>query len=117
MLPAQVTVLRDVDWHSIPAAELVPGDIIQIRAGNKIPADLRIVEASSDLKFNRSVLTGESNAISGSLKCTSDNFLEVHFELFNADILDEKYRDARNALHIWLWYRNHCPHRRPHRLR
>lgn len=59
------------------AAELVPGDIVQIRAGNKIPADLRLAETSSDLKFNRSVLTGESNAVSASIDSTSDNFLEV----------------------------------------
>jgi len=88
MLPAHVIVLRDGDWHSMLAAELVPGDIIQIRAGNKIPADIRIAEASTDLKFNRSVLTGESKAVSASLDSTSDNFLEVQFAPSTADYLD-----------------------------
>lgn len=77
MLPSEVTVLRDGQWHAIPASQLVPGDIVQIRAGNKIPADLRLVEVSSDLKFNRSILTGEADAIKGSVNSTSDNFLEV----------------------------------------
>jgi magnesium-transporting ATPase (P-type) len=77
MLPSQVTVLRDGAWLSVPAAALVPGDIVQIRAGNKIPADLRLCEASLDLKFNRSILTGEADAIKGSVNSTNDNFLEV----------------------------------------
>jgi sodium/potassium-transporting ATPase subunit alpha len=77
MLPSEVTVLRDGNWHAVPASALVPGDIVQIRAGNKIPADLRLAEVSSDLKFNRSILTGESNAIKGSINSTTDNFLEV----------------------------------------
>ena len=77
MLPSEVNVLRDGQWHAIPASQVVPGDIVQIRAGNKIPADLRLVEVSSDLKFNRSILTGEADAIKGSVNSTSDNFLEV----------------------------------------
>jgi hypothetical protein len=102
----------------MPAAELVPGDVIQIRAGNKVPADVRIAEASSDLKFNRSILTGESNAASASLNNTSDNFLEVRIDgPFNANNLDQKYCNAGNALHLWVWHWNCCPHWRPHRLR
>jgi len=77
MLPSEVTVLREGQWHAIPASQLVPGDIVQIRAGNKIPADLRLAEVSSDLKFNRSILTGEADAIAGSVNSTSVNFLEV----------------------------------------
>ena len=77
MLPSEVIVLRDGESHAIPAAELVPGDTVQIRAGNKLPADLRLCEVSSDLKFNRSILTGEADAIKGAVNCTSDNFLEV----------------------------------------
>jgi len=77
MLPSEVTVLRDGNWHAVPASALVPGDIVQIRAGNKIPADLRLAEVSSDLKFNRSILTGESNPIKGSINSANNNFLEV----------------------------------------
>ena len=77
MLPSEVVVFRGGNWLSILASELVPGDLVQVRAGNKIPADLRLCECSSDLKFNRSILTGESDAVKGSVNSTSDNFLEV----------------------------------------
>jgi sodium/potassium-transporting ATPase subunit alpha len=54
----------------LPAAELVAGDIVKITSGCKIPADLRVVHASSDLRFDRSILTGESNAISATAEAT-----------------------------------------------
>jgi len=59
MLPAAVIVLRDGTQTSLPAADLVPGDLVQLSLGQKVPADLRLLEVSSDLKFDRSVLTGE----------------------------------------------------------
>ena len=43
----------------IPSKEVVPGDILILESGDKIPADARIIEASS-LKVNESILTGES---------------------------------------------------------
>jgi Ca2+-transporting ATPase len=52
-------VKRDNDIKVEPAGELVPGDIIHLEAGDKIPADARLVEASN-LKVNESTLTGES---------------------------------------------------------
>ena len=82
MLPSKVVVLRQGSSSSIPAADLVPGDVVEIRAGNKIPADLRLCQISSDLKFDRSVLTGESNPIKASVNFTDDNFLEARPFLF-----------------------------------
>ncbi|KAI7889875.1 uncharacterized protein EV154DRAFT_423062 [Mucor mucedo] len=78
MLPTQTLVMRDGKTVTIDAAHLVPGDIVHIRMGNKIPADLRLVEVSDDLKFDRSVLTGESDAIPGTVEATDDNVLETH---------------------------------------
>ena len=57
----------------LPATELVFGDIVTITLGSKVPADLRLVEVSSDLRFDRSILTGESNAIPGTVECTDPN--------------------------------------------
>jgi sodium/potassium-transporting ATPase subunit alpha len=89
MLPSDVNVFRDGTWHTVVASELVPGDIVQIRAGNKIPADLRLAEVSADLKFNRSILTGEAKPVGGSVNSTSDNFLEVSYiNVPPVDILD-----------------------------
>ncbi len=51
--------MRDGQTRSIPAASLVPGDIVALEAGSVIPADLRLVEAAS-LKAEEAVLTGES---------------------------------------------------------
>ena len=59
MLPSDVLVLRDGTERSLAAAELVPGDLVRVGMGQKIPADLRLIEVDGDLKFDRSVLTGE----------------------------------------------------------
>ena len=63
MLPADVVVLRDGSQQSVPAIELVPGDLVHIPLGQKVPADLRLIEVSADLKFDRAVLTGEVSDI------------------------------------------------------
>jgi sodium/potassium-transporting ATPase subunit alpha len=77
MIPAETLVLRDGQQVRVPAANLVVGDIIYLTLGNKCPADFRIVQCSGDLKFDRSVLTGESEAISGTTEMTDRNFMET----------------------------------------
>jgi Ca2+-transporting ATPase len=52
-------VRRDGEARDIPAAELVPGDIVLLRVGDVVPADLRLLETDA-LVLDRSVLTGES---------------------------------------------------------
>ncbi|MFX0117181.1 MAG: cation-translocating P-type ATPase, partial [Candidatus Hodarchaeota archaeon] len=52
-------VIRDGETQEIPAEQLVPGDIINLQQGDKIPADSRIIK-SSNLLVNESSLTGES---------------------------------------------------------
>src|SRR5690606_5498148 len=54
-------VLRNGAKTEIKASEVVVGDIIIIRAGQRIPADIRIIEAK-DLSINEASLTGESKA-------------------------------------------------------
>ena len=77
MLPADVMVLRDGRQVEIPAKNLVTGDIVQISLGNKLPADVRFIDVSSDLKLDRAVLTGESEPIAGMINSTDNNFLET----------------------------------------
>lgn len=55
-------VRRSGKEESIPASLLVPGDIVLLEAGNRIPADLRLIEASS-LRTEEAALTGESHPI------------------------------------------------------
>ena len=59
MLPENCLVRRDGRQKEILAPDLVPGDILYIKAGNKLPADVRFVEMSSDANFDRSILTGK----------------------------------------------------------
>ena len=62
MLSPESTALRDGEWTTIDAAELVPGDIVRISAGDRIPADLRIITATN-LQVEEAALTGESEPV------------------------------------------------------
>ncbi|KAK8238261.1 P-type Na+-ATPase [Phyllosticta capitalensis] len=53
------TVLRDGHLDAIPSGEVVPGDIVQIRTGDTVPADLRIFD-SMNLECDEKILTGEA---------------------------------------------------------
>lgn len=77
MLPADAHVLRDGGVISIPATNLVVGDIVRVSIGDKVPADLRLLETSGDIRFDRSMLTGEPDEIEGAIDSTDDNFLET----------------------------------------
>jgi sodium/potassium-transporting ATPase subunit alpha len=77
MLPDNCLIIRDSAQITAIASEIVPGDIIRIKAGNKLPADVRFVEISSDAKFDRSILTGESLPLAGTVESTDTNYLET----------------------------------------
>lgn len=62
-LALKAHVLRDGKWQEIDAAQLVPGDIIHIKLGNIIPADVRLVSGEF-LSVDQSALTGESLPVS-----------------------------------------------------
>jgi H+-transporting ATPase len=57
-LAKQARVLRDGEWRTLPAEQLVPGDLIEVARGDVIPADGVIVDGSAEA--DESVLTGES---------------------------------------------------------
>ncbi|PWN50093.1 calcium ATPase [Violaceomyces palustris] len=77
LLPENAIVIRDGEPKSIPSSELVVGDVVQLSTGNKVPADMRIIKASNDLKFDKSILTGESEEVSGTTESDEPNFLEA----------------------------------------
>ncbi len=58
-ITSRIRVLRDGADHEIDTTELVPGDIIKLSQGERIPADVRIIH-SNDLRIDQAVLTGES---------------------------------------------------------
>ncbi|MFM8865953.1 MAG: HAD-IC family P-type ATPase, partial [Limnohabitans sp.] len=55
----RATVLRDGQWQEHPVADLVPGDVVRVAAGDLVPADALVLQAR-DFFVNQSVLTGES---------------------------------------------------------
>ena len=77
LLPAETVVVRDGDSRKVGSADLVVGDIVKVTIGNKVPADMRILSTSGDVRFDRSMLTGESEEVEGNIKMTDKNFLET----------------------------------------
>lgn len=59
----------------IPTVDVVPGDIIVLSLGERVPADLRMITVNG-VRVDQSILTGESEAIALRTKATSDNYLE-----------------------------------------
>jgi len=66
MLSLNAMVLRDGRQSIIPAEELVPGDVVLLQSGDKVPADLRLFRVKG-LQIQESVLTGESLAVEKSV--------------------------------------------------
>ncbi len=59
-LALKTLVLRDGRWQELDAAELVPGDIIKLKIGNIVPADVKLLGGGDYLQIDQSALTGES---------------------------------------------------------
>lgn len=61
---AECVVLRDGFWKTVDAKTLVPGDIVQVKQGQCVPADLRCAEIQSiALQIEQAALTGESVSV------------------------------------------------------
>ncbi len=60
-LEVSARVLRDKVWQAISARALVAGDVVRVRAGDLVPADLQLL--GGDLSIDQSALTGESNEV------------------------------------------------------
>ncbi|KAF8020365.1 hypothetical protein BT93_G0922 [Corymbia citriodora subsp. variegata] len=71
----QATVIRDGKKISnVPAKELVPGDIVELKVGDKVPADMRVLSLiSSTFRVEQGSLTGESEAVSKTAKAVPEN--------------------------------------------
>jgi calcium-translocating P-type ATPase len=72
MLAPHATVLRDGQRQSIHGEDLVPGDMVLLEAGDKVPADLRIVQAHG-LAAQEAILTGESVPVDKSSKTVAQD--------------------------------------------
>ena len=61
LLPDEAEVIHDAMTHTVPAAELRPGDLVLVRPGGRVPADGAIVDGSA--AFDESMITGESKPV------------------------------------------------------
>eukprot|EP00118_Oscarella_pearsei_P002645 m.11136 g.11136 ORF g.11136 m.11136 type:complete len:1036 (+) comp23003_c0_seq1:66-3173(+) len=88
MVPTVAVVVRNGQREDIPARELVVGDVVDVKGGDRIPADLRLVVVAG-LKVDNSSLTGESEAQSRGPDCSSDEPLETkNLAFFSTNALE-----------------------------
>lgn len=80
VMPDDCQVVRDGRITSVAAKDIVPGDLVCLETGTKVPTDVRITEFSPDLAFDRSLLTGESKPIQAASNpdLKGSNYLELH---------------------------------------
>jgi Ca2+-transporting ATPase len=76
MAAPNATVVRDGNMATVPASELVPGDIVLLKAGGIVPADLRLVE-SAHLRVGKAPLTGESVPVEKIIEPIDDDTLPL----------------------------------------
>ncbi|XP_008549108.1 sodium/potassium-transporting ATPase subunit alpha isoform X2 [Microplitis demolitor] len=76
MVPQFATVLREGEKLTLRAEDIVLGDVVEVKFGDRIPADIRIIE-SRGFKVDNSSLTGESEPQSRSPEFTNENPLET----------------------------------------
>ncbi|GIY11389.1 hypothetical protein CEXT_56921, partial [Caerostris extrusa] len=76
MVPQYAIVLRDGQKLTMPAEEVVVGDVVEVKGGDRIPADMRVISAQS-CKVDNSSLTGESEPQTRTAEHTNDNPLET----------------------------------------
>lgn len=62
MVPETTTVLRDGQLQPLPASDLVVGDIVRLKAGDKVPADCRVIYNES-MKVDQSMITGDRKSV------------------------------------------------------
>ncbi|MFA6061216.1 MAG: cation-transporting P-type ATPase [Gallionella sp.] len=72
MLSPEATVLREGRRELIAAQALVPGDIVLLQSGDKVPADLRLLSVKS-LRIEEAALTGESTAVEKTVSAVEDH--------------------------------------------
>jgi len=72
MIDPQASVMRDGHRATVAASNVVPGDIVLIEAGDRVPADLRLLRAKN-LRIDEAILTGESMAVTKSTEMVAED--------------------------------------------
>ena len=71
MLSHQAMVKRDGKFINLPAEQLVPGDIVSLQSGDKVPADLRLFKLR-ELRIDEAMLTGESVPVEKAINAVAE---------------------------------------------
>ena len=88
LIPQQCIVIREGKRTETDVTDLVVGDLVEVKGGDKLPADIRIISSSS-FKVDNSSLTGESEAQSRLPECTNDNPLETkNLAFFSTSVVE-----------------------------
>jgi hypothetical protein len=86
LVPEAAAVIRDGVTKLVPAEEIVVGDLIVLKSGDKIPADCRIIHVES-MKVDQSMVTGEAEPVESSVRCKDPNPLEAKNIVFNGSLV------------------------------
>lgn len=70
------TVIRENQKLTLPAEDVVVGDLVEVKGGDRVPADIRVISAQG-FKVDNSSLTGESEPQTRSPEMTNENPLET----------------------------------------
>lgn len=87
LMPTMVRVFRDGNEIEIDASMIVPGDVIRLNEGDRVPADGRLLKDNL-LRVDLSSLTGESEAVRLSSEHQHENALESHNMVFSGSLVE-----------------------------
>ena len=94
LVPQSALVIRDGQKQTVKAEEVCRGDIVEVKFGDRIPADIRVIEARQ-FKVDNSSLTGESEPQSRGPEFTNDNPLETkNLAFFSTNAVEGKTKSA-----------------------
>ncbi|XP_030246718.1 sodium/potassium-transporting ATPase subunit alpha-like, partial [Drosophila navojoa] len=92
LVPQFATVIREGEINTVAAEDLVVGDIVEVKFGDRVPADIRILDAHS-LKVDNSSLTGESEPQIRTPEFSHENPLETkNLAFFSTNVLEGNCR-------------------------
>ena len=87
LVPTSSIVIREGQKKEVPTGEILPGDLISLKSGDKIPADIRIIYINGEFKVDNSSLTGEAEAQDRSLESGNTEPMRAQNLAFNGTLV------------------------------
>ena len=86
MVPEQAAIIRDGVMRPMNACDIVIGDLIRLKSGDKVPADCRII-LNQSMKVDQAMITGESEPVDSTVVAADPNALEARNIIFNGSLV------------------------------